>query len=326
MELLILLLIWMLPLGSGMADAASRSVIKVAKKLHTFTLLSMGFFFALPLYAIWLYFTGMPHIEEKFWIAIALHVPLFTIATVLTVEAHKASPLAKTMPYMALTPAFLLGVTPFMALFFSGLEESTPTIIGGIGVLILVAGLYILNMQVARRSFFDPIRAFWYDRGSRLMFFASIVLAFTSVLDLVALRGLKGPIHAVAPFYLLVDHALVSIIMGFMILLYLGMGRKQELPFSPSGFWMKLAGYGFLVALSVVPHMLVFKWISVVPYVIAVKRTGAILFGVLVLGLIMGFLLNHPDFQQEKKNVRYSILGTCTAVLGMIVIILWGKV
>ncbi|MDP2676980.1 MAG: hypothetical protein Q8O83_04850 [bacterium] len=321
MELFTIVLIWTLPLVSGMADAASRSVIKIASKLHDFTLLSVGLLFALPFYLIWLFFTGMPIVENGFWVAIALHVPLFTGAMILMVEAHKASGLASTMPYMALTPAFLLGVTPFLALFFSELGGSSPTLVGGLGVLVLVAGLYVLNMQTRQQSILSPVRAFWHDRGSRLMFFASIILAFTATFDLVALKNIQNNV----PFYLLVDHGLLSIIMALLILAYSAMKWEKTLPFSPRGFWKSLFFFGCFTALAAGPHNLAFTWIPIVPYVIAVKRAGAILFGVLALGLVMGMILNHPKFQDDKKNLRFRIPGTIIAVIGMVIIIIWGK-
>lgn len=304
---------------SGMAEAASRSVIKLSSKLHDFTLLSLGFLFTLPFYIVWLFFAGLPVIEHGFWVAIALHVPLLTIAMVLMVEAHKASTLAKTMPYMALTPMWLLIVTPFMSLFFPELEKSSPTIIGAGGVLVLVVGLWILNIQKNQKHFFDPIRVFWNDRGSRLIFFVSIILSFAASLDLVALK------NASVPFYLFVDSVLVIIIMAFLILLYSTLKIKRILPFSPQGFWKQLFFFGIFIAVTGILHNLAFSWIPVVSYVIAAKRAGSIIFGVLALGLILGVLLKHPQFQEEKKNIRYSIPGTLIAVLGMIIIIVWGK-
>lgn len=318
MEFLAIALIWSLPLVSGMADAASRSVITIANKLHNFTLLSLGFLFALPLYLVWLFITGIPDIGNGFWLAIVLHIPLFAIIMVLTVEAHKASELATTMPYMSLTPAFLLATTPFMSLFFSELKASNPTTIGAIGVLILVTGLYVLNLETTRKHFLDPFRMFWRNRGSRFMFFAALVAAFSANLDLVALANSN------TPFYLFVDHGLLSIIMALLILLYTGMKWKTTLPFSPNGFWKYLMLFGAFTAVVGVTHIIAFEWIPVVSYVLAGKRAGGIIFA-LLLGLIMGVLIKHPSFQNERKNLRYRLPGTLIAILGMIIIIVWGK-
>lgn len=319
MEFLAIALIWSLPLISGMADAASRSVIKIVNKLHNFTLLSLGFLFALPFYLVWLFATGMPEIGSGFWLAIALHIPLFTVIMVLTVEAHKTSDLAATMPYMSLTPAFLLGTTPFMSLFFSELKASNPTFIGAVGVLILVAGLYVLNLETTRKHFLDPVRAFWGNRGSRLMFLAALIAAFSANLDLVALKNSN------TPFYLFVDHGLLSIIMALLIFLYTRMKWQTTLPFSPRGFWKYLILFGGFIAFVGITHIMAFEWIPVVPYVLAGKRAGAIIFA-LLLGLIMGILFKHPQFLNERKNIRYRLPGTLIAVLGMIIIIVWGKV
>lgn len=320
MEFLTIALIWSLPLISGMADAASRSVIKIANKLHNFTLLSLGFLFALPFYLVGLFFTGIPAaIGNNFWIAIALHVPLFAIVMILTVEAHRASPLAAIMPYLSVTPALLLGTTPAMALLFPELQKSNPTIIGTFGIFIVVLGLWILNMRMNQQHFFDPLRVFWDDRGSRLMFFAAVISSVIANLDLVALK------NANIPFYFLVEHGLLVIMMAFLILLYSTMKWGGTLPFSPRGFWKYLILFGGFTALIAIPHVAALQWIPVVSYVIAGKRAGAIIFA-LLLGLIMGVLIKHPLFQNERKNIRYRLPGTLIAVLGMIIIIVWGKV
>ena len=90
-----------------MCDAASRVFIK-GSKVHNFTLISLGLLFALPVYLVWLAFEGIPPFDIDFWVAVSIHVLLFTIATVCMVEAHRRSPLTLTVPYLSLTPAFLL--------------------------------------------------------------------------------------------------------------------------------------------------------------------------------------------------------------------------
>jgi len=100
-------LVWLLPIGAGVADAAKRGVIKLTK-VHTFTLLGGGFLFALPYEIAWLFLERPEQVDPSFWFVMLLQVPLLVIAMILTVEAHRTSPLLLTAPYLALTPAFLL--------------------------------------------------------------------------------------------------------------------------------------------------------------------------------------------------------------------------
>ena len=77
--------------------------------------------------------------------------------------------------------------------------------------------------------------------------------------------------------------------------------------------------------MEVILHLIAFRWIPVVPYVISGKRAGAILLTV-GLGFILGIILKHKDYQDERQNLKYRIPGTALMVIGMVIIICWGKV
>lgn len=312
---------WLFPLLSGACDAGSRYVIKTTK-VHKFTLVSAGFFFALPIYAVWLMFAGMPVVQKDFYIAVILHVPLLALANVLIVEAHRESPLILTMPYLSFTPAFLLFSAPLMSygasLFGLNWKLGSPTVLGGVGVLILTIGLYVLNVQSGKIGFWAPLKAFAKESGSRKMFLVSFIFAFTANLDYVAFKS------ANMPFYLLVDHGLVALIIAGLALLYKMLKKIGDAAVSPNGHYRSLAIYGFVIGASVVFHMLAFVWIPTVPYVIAVKRTGGILLTIL-LGIILGLVFKHRDFMKENEDLKYRVPGTLVMVIGMLIIILWGK-
>lgn len=300
----------MFPIASGLCDAASRGVIK-ATSVHRLTLVAAGFFCALPTYVIWLTIEGVPTVQPVFWILIAAHVPLLALANVLTVEAHRASPLTLTVPYLSLTPAMLLVTSPLMG-------GGRPTVAGGVGVLVIAVGIYILNLKSERRNLWEPFRLVWRELGSRLMLIVAMIFALTANLDYLALRS------ANAPFYLVVDHGASGAVTAFVILWYLGRKSVTARQVSPIGSWRILWLYGTVIAVSVVTHMLAFQWIPSVPYVIAAKRSGAILFTV-SLGIYMSVAIGRPGFERERESLRYRLPGVGLMIIGMIVVILWGK-
>ncbi|GEM_PF-1921475 len=315
-------LAWLLPLSSGACDAASRYVIKTTK-VHKFTLISAGFFFALPVYAIWLLLVGIPVIQKEFWVAVGCHVPLLAWANILTVEAHRKSPLILTMPYLSFTPAFLLGTAPLMnwlmaSVGLSGARLENPTIYGAVGVLVLTMGLYVLNTQSSHIGFLAPFRAFFKEEGSRKMLLVSFIFAFAANFDYIALKG------ANAPTYLLIDHGSVAVIVALLAVWYRKMNKTNGESISPVGNFRALGLYGLVIACSIVFHMSAFAWIPTVSYVIASKRVGAILFTV-GMGLILGFFMKHKDFLKEGEDLKYRIPGTLIMIVGMLVIIFWGK-
>ncbi len=304
-------LVWSLPILSGLADALSRGVIKLTK-VHKFILVAGGYFFALPFYFIWLLFEGIPDVHPVFWWVIAGHVPLLTLANIFTVEAHRSSPLLLTAPYLSLTPAFLLVTAPLMGV-------GLPTVWGVLGVLVITAGLYLLNTKDSRAGFLDPLKQLRAERGSRLMLVVGVIFAITANFDYLAF------VNANAPFYLLVDHGLAGITSIVIAITYLGVGRMTKQELVPQGSWWPLVFYGVMIAASVVPHMLAFVWIPVVPYVIAGKRAGMILFTV-GIGLVIAVIKQFGGrYTSEREHLQWRIPGTLMMVAGMVIIIFWGR-
>ena len=284
------LLAWLLPIVSGACDAGSRGVIKTTS-VHGLTLVAAGYLLALPWYLAWLLLDGMPQVDPIFWLYIGVHVPLLVLAQVLMVEAHRRSPLILTMPYLGLTPCFLLGVSPLMG-------AGTPTLPGAAGVAAVFAGLWILQ----------PIKSFWREPGSGLMVAVALIFAVTSNLDYLALRSSSSP------FYLLVDHGLAGMATAGLAVGYVASGRISRAKISPVGAREPLIGYSALIAVSVIAHMLAFRWIPEVPYVIAVKRIGAIYFTV-ALGICL----------REREQLGRRLLAVAVVTAGMATVILWGS-
>lgn len=162
--------VWSLPLLSGIADASARGVIKLTK-VHRLTLIAAGYLFALPFYLVWLVLEGAPRVYPIFWLAVGFHIPLLLLANIMTVEAHRSSPLILTAPYLSLTPAFLLITAPLMG-------GGSPTWLGGAGVLVITFGLYILNSQNGYGGWLKPFKNLAKERGSRLMLAVAFIFAF----------------------------------------------------------------------------------------------------------------------------------------------------
>ncbi|MBU1036589.1 hypothetical protein KKF32_00960 [Patescibacteria group bacterium] len=307
---------WLLPPVAGVADGLTRGIIKLTK-VHKFILIGFGFLFALPYYLGWLMIEGIPVVQPLFWKTVAFHVPLMILALILQVEAHRCSPLILTAPYLSLTPAFLLIISPILG-------GGRMTVWGVIGVLIITVGLYLLNTKTETDSqnvsLLAPLRQLKKEKGSRYMLWVSFLFAVTSNLDYLAFK------NSSLPFYLAIDHGLIGIICVILALIYRTSGRIKPKEITPKGSWRILMLMGVALACSTIPFLLALIWNPVVPYAISGKRIGMILTTVgigLVISVIKRFRGRHSE---EHAQLKCRIPGILLMIIGMVIIIYWGKI
>jgi drug/metabolite transporter (DMT)-like permease len=122
--------------------------------------------YALPFLALGFLFVDIPELDRTFWLTVASLIPLEVLALVLYVKAIRLSPLSLTIPFMALSPVFIV----FIAFVFLG---EWPSITGFAGVLMIAVGAYTLNAGASRSGLLGPIKAVAAERGSVLMIIVS---------------------------------------------------------------------------------------------------------------------------------------------------------
>ncbi len=296
---------WALALLSGVADGASRGIIKLTS-IRSFLLLAAGNFIALPIYIGLVLFTGIPVIHPLFWWALICAVPTNMLARMLTVEAHRSSPLMLTAPYTSLAPVFLIVSSPLLG-------GGTPTREGVWGVIILVMGVYLLNTRGFGEGIMTPFRRIRHDRGSRFMIAVSVIYGINSNFDKWGIDGSNTSL------WLFSFNAAGGLGFLTLLVLYRLMGRITQEECRLTHSWRILTLYGLCGAAVIIPQMFALELIKVVPYVIALKRGGAILSST-GLGLALAFLFQtHRD---EKEYWQYRLPGILLIVAGMIIIIL----
>lgn len=215
---------------------------------------------------------GLPPLTAlpaQFWWTLAVLVPLEVLAMVLYMAAIRDHPLSLTLPYLAFTPVFVIGIAGVL------LGERV-TARGAAGVLLVVAGAWLLNADQARladrRSWTAPLRAILYQPGARMMLAVAAIYALTSTLGKGAMRHL-GPEYF-GPFYFGV--------LGLAVILVFGLPRPA--------LWRRLAArpaavvtVGVLSGIMAFTHFLAIQQVQVA-YMIAVKRSS------LVFGILFGAL------------------------------------
>lgn len=281
----------------ALLTAVSTSLVGVVSKINIlrntdeYTIAFSLRFFSLVILIPLLFVVDIPLLGKEFWLAMLGSVGLNIIATLLYLRAIKSADLSLVIPLLAFTPLFLLVTSPLII-------HETPSILGGMGVLLIVAGSYILNLKEKKDGFFAPFKVLLREKGPRLMLGVAFIWSITSALDKIWV------IHS-SPIVGLTIFNGISAIIFFFFLLFTsrvnwGQFRLNFKHLFPLGIFTALENIFQMIAIS----------IGLVPYVISVKRTSV------VMSAFWGhFLFKEPGFQQR-------IMGSVIMVGGVILIVL----
>jgi drug/metabolite transporter (DMT)-like permease len=241
---------------------------------------------------------GLPLLADlpwAFWWWLAALLPLELLATLLYMTAIRDHPLSLTLPYLAFTPVFAIGIAWLV------LGERV-TAQGAAGVLLVVAGTWLLNGERARarqwRSWHKPFSAIVREPGSRTMLAVAAIYALTSTLGKGAMRYM-APEHF-GPFYYAV----------------LGLAATLLFALPQPRVFIKLARrpapvllVGALIGLMAFTHFLAIQQVEVA-YMIAVKRLS------LVFGILYGALLfKEPGLKRRLPAGGLMLAGVVLIVL-----------
>lgn len=246
-------------LSMASADAATKFYLGEysAKELVVIRFVTAGVLLA-PL--LWL--QSWPPLPAAFWGWVCAMVPLEILAMALYVSAIRSNPLSLTLPYLAFTPVFII-VTGYL------LVGEQVTAKGFSGILLVVIGSYVLNLDRARGAkWHAPLGAIVNTRGSRLMLGVAALYSLTSVMAKGALSYV--PAGFFAPFYFC--------FVAFFTALLFGASNPENLRV----LWRRPGPQllvGVLMAIMIVTHLAAVERVEVA-YMIAVKRTS-LLFGIL---------------------------------------------
>ncbi len=232
----------------------------------------------------------IPHLNQTFWVSTILCTLLCVPSQILMVKALKVSPLSHTVPFLSLTPLFLLFVSLLMLHEF-------PDISGILGVLLIVMGSYSLNLG-KRKGILEPVLAIRNEKGSVYMVIVAFIYSITATLSKIALVN-SSPVSPV--FFVVAFNGLLSLfLLPFML--------ASEKPLAHMR-----TGIGFFILIGCLNAiMLLFQMMALgmtlVTYVIAMKRCSA------VLTTIFGYLFF------SEKNIRKNLIGVVLMVIGVVMI------
>lgn len=244
--------------------------------------------YAVPFLALSFFFVDVPYLDSTFYLTVALLLPLEIAALILYVKAIRISPLSLTVPFMALSPVFII----FIAFVTLG---EVPSVGGVAGIFLITGGAYLLNASASREGVLGPLRAIRRERGSLLMIIVAFIYSITSTLGKVAIQH-SGPVF----FGFFYPFILTVIMTG--IVWYRG---KTPMIVSRPGTFLTI---GFCTAAMVISHFIALN-MTQVSYLISVKRTS------LLWSVIYGW------FVFGESHIRERLLGSAVMVAGVVLIV-----
>ena len=247
------------------------------------------FFFSLPLLAVCVSLDGIPQLGSLFWTALIISTVFLTFASIFYFQAIKYSDLSIAVPMLAFTPLFLLITSPVILGEFPGF-------MGIFGIILIVIGSYVLHLQEGHKNFLEPFKCLIREKGVRYMMMVAVLFSVSGNLDKV------GVIHSSPFMWIFMLNFMLSIILGGIMF-----RKTTAIARQIKGAWPFLVAVGLCNGLALIFQMTAIK-MTLVPYLIAVKRTS-----VMMTSLFGLFLF-------KEKGLRERLVGVVLMVLGVFMI------
>ena len=251
------------------------------------------FFYSSPLCLAALLVVDAPPLLDGFFPALAWVLPVSGIAFLLHFRAVHLSPLSLTMPFLGFTPVFVI-VTGNLLL---GESINTP---GTIGILIVVAGGYVLNLGSAKYGLLGPIRAIFKEPGSALMLLVAALYGLTAVGGKVLILN-SSPLFGPLLMFALVGPLFVIVLTGARKISLKTVTRKPILGL----------GAGVILFLEILCHNFAISMIAAA-YMVTIKRMAGI------------FSVLYGRFLFGERDILFRLIGTLTMTAGAAIIAFLG--
>jgi len=271
------------------SDALTKKVLQEDNEL---VIAWLRLVLSLPVLIVVFPFVEIPSIDTTFWAAFFSALPLEIIALILYVKALRISPMSLTLPFLSLTPLFLIVTSRLLV-------GEQITLLGAVGIVLIVLGSYTLNLADVRKGVFEPFKAIFRERGSVYMILVAFIYSFTSALGKIGVEH-SSPVFFGTTYFVVVTIALTPFLLlnnrdGDVVSRIKRDLKPAMLP-------------GIFFGLMILSHMFAID-ISKVSYMVSIKRTS------LLMGSLYGFLFF------GEKNIHQRLLGATLMFAGFVLIV-----
>lgn len=229
--------------------------------------------------------------SHSFYIALLINSVLYAFVTLLYTEALRISDISVIAPLMALIP--VTTVIPTILLL-----NEIPSILGLVGLCLVTAGAYSLNISASQTSVFEPFLRLSSDRGVQLTCLGLLLASFVPPID-------KVGIEATSPLFWVMSQQLGAFCVIFAISVYFSKLASVD---TVRDNWKILVLVGVSSGMIGLLQGIGYTYTKVV-YVQAVKRVS------IIGSVLAGYYL----FQEE--NIRDRLFGASLICIGIILIV-----
>jgi drug/metabolite transporter (DMT)-like permease len=248
------------------------------------------FTFLLPFAALFVLWRGVPSLKAGFgWACLSFGVCQI-ISTLALSKALKLAPISLVTPLWKVSLLVLLG------LGYVTLHER-PSPLGVAGVLLSMAGVYLLNVQRARVAWYAPLAVLITEAGLRWTLLSALFFA-PSVVTIKWAMQLSDPYMGTLGGYI------AASLMITPLVLWTSRRHFVQVP----RYWKEFLGLGFFAALTTVSQGIAYL-LTLSSYVEAVKQIE-ILFAMAIGVLVFG----------ERQQVRAVAPGALVMLAGMVLL------
>jgi len=286
---------FLLALGSALFQVLRNMVMKTLGHALDETINVWGrFTFILPFAAVPLFVTGIPVLKDG-WLAACLifAVCQFTGTQFLALALKEAE-------ISLVTALWKLSVVILVVWGFLALGE-TPSTLGLLGVLVSVAGVYLINVERARVSLWSPLVALVTNRAQRFTVGAALFYA-PSVVYIKKLALLSNPSFAVFMGYVACSALITPVALWRSSRHFAQIGRH----------WWSFLALGAFAAISTQLGTTAYT-LTVSAYVEAVKQLEVL------IAVAIGWLVF-----KEGARIRTIWLG-CTVMMAGLILLMLGQ-
>lgn len=232
--------------------------------------------------------------ERMFWLALGITSIGFAASTVLLAKAYKVSDVSLIAPLIGFVP--IATSIPAWVLL-----NETPTVLAGLGILLVTVGAYTLQLHEHENGYLEPLRALARDQGAK---YVAAFLLIVAVIPSVEKLGLR---HVSPLLWTFSTMSLMAIILSGI----LAHRRHEPGTVAIREEWPVLVLLGVFSGGLLLAQSYAYTMLNVA-YVQAIKRAS--LLPVIGAGWVMF----------DEAHIRQRLLGGGIILIGISLIIIFG--